>query len=189
MSHESFLRFVLFIGWRFRQMDTMTRASIHINVSKIQFLKLMLIDFIFFKFHMILISITTRRINKAKLVIPVVANAMISLRTLSILKVFDTSASIEESKVVNTFLTLVSTQLRKPVVFELASFKTRLLMMMNWNINPFFILETFHVSLGTRNTRVLTNWFLLIVKLCGKFQIMIHFLLNLQFLILFVDLS
>ena len=170
-------------------MDTMTRASIHINVSKIQFLKLMLIDFIFFKFHMILISITTRRINKAKLVVPVVANAMISLRTLSILKVFDTGASIEESKVVNTFLTLVSTQLRKPVVFELASFKTRLLMMMNWNINPFFILETFHVSLGTRNTRVLTNWFLLIVKLCGKFQIMIHFLLNLQFLILFVDLS
>lgn len=92
-------------------MNTMTWTSIHINVSKIQLLKFMLIYLIFIKFHihLILISITTRGVNKPKLVIPIIPNTLISLWAFAVFKVFYASASIEESKIIDAFLTLVST--------------------------------------------------------------------------------
>jgi len=104
----------------------------------------MLINIIFFKFDVFLVSISTRRVDYP-LVVFIVTNTLISLRALSISKVFHASTFIEEGEVVKTFLTLIAAEVRKPVVFELTSFKTCLLMRVNLDIDP-LLLETFHVS-------------------------------------------
>lgn len=174
------------------QSNAVARTLVHVNVSEIELLKLVLIYIILIKLHVFVISITSRWIYKAKFVISHLSgDALISLRALStVSEVFDAGASIEESEIVQTLLTLVATQLWKPVVFELTAFETCLLMMMNWYVNP-FLLETFHVTFRAGDTRVFANiWRLLdVIELRGKLQVLIHLLLLFQFLILFMNLS
>ena len=90
-------------------MNTITGTSIHINVSEIKLLKLILIDFIFLISHVhgILLSISTWGINNP-LIVSNVSNALFSLWAFTVFKFFYTSASIEESKIIYTFLTLIS---------------------------------------------------------------------------------
>lgn len=149
----------------------------------------MLINIIFFKFDVFLVSISTRWVDYP-LVVFIVTNTLISLRALSISKVFYAGTFIEEGEVVKTFLTLIAAEVRKPVVFELTSFKTCLLMRMNLYINP-LLLETFHVSFWTWDARVFPNVLRLldVFKLGSKFEILVQFLLIFQLFILFMNLS
>ena len=57
---------------------------------------------------MFLIAISTRGINNP-LIVSIVSNTLISLWTLTIFEFFYTGASVKESKVVDAFLTLIST--------------------------------------------------------------------------------